>query len=109
MQSGFAIPVVACYGIAYKPNVDDVRESPSVEIVERLAERGDLKVLVVEPNVSELPRALREHLNVHLVTADEAQRAADIVALLVSHKQFQRMDRRRLLGKVIVDAIGLMN
>lgn len=105
----FRDPVVACFGIAYKPNVDDMRESPSVEIVERLAERSNLKVLVVEPNVSELPGPLRGHPNVRLVTADEARRDADILALLVSHKQFERMDSKALLGKVVVDAIGLMN
>jgi UDP-N-acetyl-D-mannosaminuronic acid dehydrogenase len=103
----FRDPIVACYGIAYKPNVDDMRESPSVEIVERLAERDNLKVLVVEPNISELPRSLRD-LSVRLVTADEAEREADIVALLVIHKQFERMDSSKLLGKVVVDAIGLM-
>jgi UDP-N-acetyl-D-mannosaminuronic acid dehydrogenase len=105
----FRDPVVACYGIAYKPNVDDVRESPSIEIVEHLAKRENLKVLVVEPNLSDLPDSLRKHPNVRLVTVDDARRDADIVALLVGHKQFEKMDGKTLLGKVVVDAVGLMN
>jgi UDP-N-acetyl-D-mannosaminuronic acid dehydrogenase len=104
----FRDPVVACFGIAYKPDVDDLRESPSVEIVQMLAQQKGLRVLVVEPNITELPPALGQLENVSLVDAEMAQRDADIVAFLVGHKQFRRLEKNGFLNKVVVDAIGIM-
>lgn len=108
LSSRFREPIVACYGIAYKADVDDLRESPSVEIVKLLSERPDLRVLVVEPNITELPASLRGLRNVTLVDADTARQNADIVAFLVGHRQFRRMDKKLLLSKVVLDVIGLM-
>lgn len=105
----FRDPVVACFGLTYKPDVDDLRESPSVQIVRALAERGDLRVLVVEPNVKQLPAALAALGNVALVDADTARHQADIVAFLVGHRPFLRLDRKLFLNKVVVDAVGLMS
>lgn len=104
----FRAPVVACYGLAYKPDVDDLRESPSVEIVRLLAKEDGIRLLVVEPNVKELPQPLRDLRNVSLVDADKARQEADIVAFLVAHKPFRRMDKRVFLNKVVVDVVGLM-
>ena len=104
----FREPIVACFGIAYKPDVDDLRESPSVEVVQALARQSGLRVLVVEPNVKELPPSLRKLANVALVDAATAQREADIVAFLVGHKQFRRLEKNGFLNKMVVDAIGLM-
>ena len=109
LSSRFREPVIACYGITYKANVDDLRESPSVEIVRLLSERPDLRVLVVEPNITELPASLQGLRNVTLVDADTARHNADIVALLVGHRQFHRMDKKLLLSKVVLDVIGLMS
>lgn len=108
LSSRFREPVIACYGITYKANVDDLRESPSVEIVELLSARPDLRVLVVEPNITELPASLRGLRNVTLVDVDTARQNADIVAFLVGHRQFRRMDKKLLLSKVVLDVIGLM-
>jgi UDP-N-acetyl-D-mannosaminuronic acid dehydrogenase len=102
-------PVIACYGITYKPNVDDLRESPSLEIVSLLAKRTDIRILVVEPNIRELPPVLRESPNVALVDADTARQGADVVAFLVGHRQFNRLDRKSFLSKVVLDVIGLMS
>ncbi len=104
----FREPIVACFGIAYKPDVDDLRESPSMEVVHELAQRSGVRVLVVEPNVKELPQSLAGLANVTLVDADAAMRDADIVAFLVGHKQFRRLEKNGFLNKVVVDAIGLM-
>ncbi len=104
----FRDPVVACFGLAYKPDVDDLRESPSVAIAERLARQGNLTLLVVEPHVAALPPALAGLDNVTLVDMATACREADIIAFLVGHKPFRRLDLQGLLGKVVVDAIGLM-
>ena len=113
LAARFREPVVACYGLAYKPDVDDLRESPSVEIVKTLAGRADgqggLRTLVVEPNVKELPAQLASLDNVSLVDADTARQKADIVVFLVGHKPFLRMDRKLFLNKVVVDAVGLMS
>jgi UDP-N-acetyl-D-mannosaminuronic acid dehydrogenase len=109
LSSRFREPVIACYGIAYKANVDDLRESPSVEIVSLLAARPDIRVLVVEPNITELPSCLRNLRNVSLVDADNARQKADIVAFLVGHKQFRRLDKKLFLSKVVLDVIGMMS
>jgi UDP-N-acetyl-D-mannosaminuronic acid dehydrogenase len=103
----FRDPVVACYGLAYKPDVDDLRESPAVEVVELLAAQPGLRVLAVEPNVKALPACLRDLANVELVSADDALAAADIVVFLVGHKVFRRMSPASFQMKMVVDAIGL--
>jgi len=104
----FKAPVIACYGITYKPDVDDVRESPAIEIVEEIAALGH-KLLVCEPNLAELPRNLAGHANVSLVDAGQAQREADIAVFLVGHRQFRRVELDAFLGKAVVDAIGLLS
>ena len=68
----FKVPTIACYGITYKPDVDDVRESPALEIVEQIAGIDGAQVLVVEPNLSALPASLDKNPNVRLVSSDEA-------------------------------------
>lgn len=75
---------VACYGLAFKPDIDDLRESPALEITKKLAEQG-LNILAIEPNISELPKKLIG--KVELVHLDESNKA-DIKVVLVAHKQF---------------------
>ncbi len=108
LSSRFRDPVIACFGITYKPNVDDLRESPSLGIVELLSQRQEMQILVVEPNAKELPPSLRERTNVTLVDVDTARHRADIVTFLVGHRQFRRIDRKQFLSKVVLDVIGLM-
>lgn len=103
----FKQATVACYGITYKPDVDDLRESPALEIVEALAEVENFKVLVCEPTLHELPAALAG--KVELVDTARAQREADIAVFLVGHSQFKRLDPHQFLNKVVVDPIGLMS
>jgi len=101
-------PVVASFGITYKPDVDDIRESPALKIVQDLAHEGFSRIFVVEPNIAELPPVLRGLNNVTLTDAETAREEADIVAFLVGHRQFRSMDHRRFLNKAVVDAVGLM-
>jgi UDP-N-acetyl-D-mannosaminuronic acid dehydrogenase len=103
----FKSPVIACYGLTYKPDVDDVRESPALEIVAQIAAAGD-QVLVCEPNLAVLPEALSSLPNVALVDATRAQTEADIAVFLVGHRQFRRVESGAFLGKAVVDAIGLL-
>ncbi len=97
-------PVIACLGLAFKANIDDLRESPAVEIAQHLAAKGDARVLAVEPHVTELPPALRS--GVELKTLEEAVAAGDVVVLLVAHRAFLEFDRGRLTGKTVIDCCG---
>ena len=104
----FKAPVIACYGLTYKPDVDDVRESPALEIVEAVAKLG-VELLVCEPNLKALPPVLADHANVTLVDADTARRQADIAVFLVGHRPFRRFEIDTFLGKAVVDSIGLLS
>ncbi len=100
-------PTIAALGLAFKADIDDLRESPAVAITQKLAERlPGAKVLAVEPNVTELPKKLTGIANVELADLDTALEAADVVLLLVDHKEFKALDRARLEGKQVVDTRG---
>ncbi|MDR7233173.1 UDP-N-acetyl-D-mannosamine dehydrogenase [Agrococcus sp. BE272] len=104
----FREPVIAALGIAFKADIDDLRESPSKAIVERLsAEVEHAKLLVVEPNVEELPASLADRPNVELAEVREAVSRADIVVVLVDHHEFKTLDREILAEKIVVDTKGL--
>jgi len=81
-------PKIACLGLAFKPDIDDLRESPALEITKMLSDNGDFTILAVEPNVKELPKVLENRKNVELVTLDDAKKKADIIVVLVNHKEF---------------------
>jgi UDP-N-acetyl-D-mannosaminuronic acid dehydrogenase len=91
---------VACYGLAFKPNIDDLRESPAVEIVGALSESHSGPVLAVEPNIAALPHAIGR---ARLVTEAEARTSADVHVMLVDHQAF---DSRPPISGEIVDARG---
>lgn len=97
-------PVIACLGLAFKANVDDLRESPALEITRHVAEKGWGRVIAVEPHVSVLPASLRG--KVELLPAVEAIAAADVVVLLVAHREFVAFDRAQLAGKIAIDCCG---
>ncbi len=81
-------PKIACLGLAFKPNIDDLRESPALEITKMLSDNTDFKILAVEPNVKTLPKVLENRKNVKLVSLEEALSEADVVVVLVNHKEF---------------------
>jgi UDP-N-acetyl-D-mannosaminuronic acid dehydrogenase len=97
----FKKPRVACLGLAYKPDIDDLRESPAVEIVKDLKQRNELELLVVEPY-------LPEHPDFELTPLEEAVTGADIIVLLVAHRQFRHMPANWLAEKVIIDTCGVL-
>lgn len=98
-------PVIACLGLAYKPDVDDLRESPAVEIVAKLAASGIGRTLAVEPHISRLPPPLLDS-KICLEDFDVAIEMANIVVLLVNHEAFQYVDRDVLNGKIVIDTCG---
>jgi UDP-N-acetyl-D-mannosaminuronic acid dehydrogenase len=103
----FRSPVIACLGLAFKANVDDLRESPALNITRDLAASGIGDILVVEPNVGELPPALIESGRVKLSELDAALADADIIVVLVDHDAFRNVKRTSLRGKVVFDTRGI--
>ena len=95
--------VVACLGLAFKANVDDLRESPAVEIITHLAEAG-LKVIAVEPHIQTLPASLEGR--VELASLELALDRADVVVLLVDHRAFASLTLAQLAGKKLIDTRG---
>lgn len=79
--------VIACYGLAFKPDIDDLRESPALNIAKNIADTHIGSVFGVEPNIVALPRDVNNKLR--LVPFDEAKVEADIHLLLVDHKEFK--------------------
>lgn len=94
---------VACMGLAFKPDIDDLRESPSLEIVKKL-EGLECEVLCVEPHIESLPQGFKK---AKLFSLEQALRSADIVCVLVKHTNF--IENLELIrGKnSIIDAVGL--
>jgi UDP-N-acetyl-D-mannosaminuronic acid dehydrogenase len=99
-------PVIACLGLSYKKNVDDLRESPAVEIVRRLAQDGVGELLVVEPHIASLPEELST-LGLELYDFDRALERANLVLLLVDHMGFLQVDRDLLKDKFVIDTRGV--
>lgn len=102
----FKKPVIACLGLAYKPDVDDLRESPALRIASTLADEG-FDLMVVEPHIDALPKPLAERRNVVKSDLDEAIRQADVVVALVGHTAFRNAPRNVLLNRVVIDTVGL--
>ena len=105
--AGVKDPTIACLGLSFKADVDDLRESPAVQIVQRLAREGVGKILVVEPHINELPLELADQTGIELIELDEGLEKADIVVLLVDHQAFKRIDWSALQGKVVLNTRGI--
>lgn len=96
---------IACFGLAFKPDIDDLRESPSMGITLSLAQQYPTQVIAVEPNVEDTPQKLVME-NVSLVSLDTALQA-DVLVLLVDHREFKQLDSKYLVNKFIVDTKGI--
>jgi UDP-N-acetyl-D-mannosaminuronic acid dehydrogenase len=106
--AGTEAKTVAALGLAFKANIDDLRESPARQIVRDLSrELPDCKVLAVEPHIEKLPDDLGALSNVELAEVTAAIAAADVVLLLVDHDEFRGIDRSMLEGKRVIDTKGL--
>ena len=107
MSAAFSKPTIACLGLSFKPDIDDLRESPALHIVERLAEHAGLSLLVCEPYRKSLPDSLAGNPRVHKVELQEALERADVVAALVAHRPFCTADAACLRGKAVLDVCGI--
>ncbi len=97
---------IACFGLAFKPNIDDLRESPALEISSRIAVEHPGRVLAIEPNIHQLPGRVSGKLQ--LVDLEEACIRADISVLLVDHRQFLGDALRGLDSRYVVDTRGVL-
>jgi len=98
---------VACLGLAFKPDIDDLRESPAVEITREISETG-CQVLAVEPNLDDIPDNL-DISNLSLVTLDDALNNADIICVIVKHKQFNEAAEEIKKRSQVIDTVGLLS
>ena len=94
-------PKIALMGLAFKPNIDDLRESPAKYIVQRVLQNSNNEeYYIVEPNIS-------EHNVFKLTNYQIAFNKADIIVFLVAHKEFKKLNNNS--GKVILDFCGIYN
>jgi UDP-N-acetyl-D-mannosaminuronic acid dehydrogenase len=94
----FRDPVIACLGLTYKADVDDLRESPALTITRRLRDLFP-SLLAADPHVprfDEFP----------LLPVDEVVKRADIVVVLVSHREFRSIDKQLLQSRIVLDTCG---
>ncbi|MEP3052430.1 MAG: UDP-N-acetyl-D-mannosamine dehydrogenase [Erythrobacter sp.] len=97
---------IALLGLAFKPDIDDFRESPALEIAEALAPDFGDRINVVEPFAETLPGTLAQS-DVRHCSLDAALQSSDIVVVLVDHSAFKHLSHRELSGKVVFDTRGM--
>lgn len=96
---------IACLGLAFKPNIDDLRESPAVEIASMLNATHPGQVYAVEPNIKALPGRLNQ---ITLSDLEPAINNSQIVVILVKHSDFEKQALQLSRGKIIIDTVGLI-
>ena len=103
----FKSPVIACFGLSFKPNIDDLRESPALQIALHLAKENLGELLLVEPNIKSLPDVFEIFKNVKKADIETALHDADIILGLVDHDQFKELDSDKLQEKIVIDMRGM--
>ena len=98
---------IACLGLTFKPNIDDMRESPALEIAQEIGSMGFKMLFLVEPNITEIPDSFDRHTT-ELAVLEVAIEAADIVVLLVDHSVFKEIDLGQISGKQVIDTRGIL-
>jgi UDP-N-acetyl-D-mannosaminuronic acid dehydrogenase len=93
---------IACFGLAFKPDIDDLRESPAVDVVHELLQAG-FDVKVIEPNICDLPAKLR-HKNCELIDLEDFDNNDCIAVISVAHKEFK--SSKKLHNTQVLDFCG---
>ena len=96
---------IACFGLAFKPNIDDLRESPAVGVAQKIAEWHSGTTWVVEPHIEQLADSLAD--KAELVSYEQALDQADILVMLVDHRAFRAIDAADVQQNWIVDTKGV--
>ena len=96
---------IACLGLAFKPDIDDLRESPALEITRKFGALG-CQVMAVEPHIEELPADLAK-LPITLTSAMDAVKQADVICVLVRHSEFAGLADRISSKTTLIDVVGL--
>lgn len=96
---------IACFGLAFKPDIDDLRESPALDIASKIAKWHSGNTLVVEPNIDQIPAVLAGHAQ--LVEIHQALAKADVLVMLVDHQQFKAISGEQIHQKWLVDSKGV--
>lgn len=94
---------IACFGLAFKADIDDLRESPALKITQKLSELYEDQVIAVEPNIEKL----NVNKKIELVSIEAALEQADVLVVLVDHTAFKLIDRKKLIGKRVIDTKGI--
>jgi len=97
---------IACLGLAFKPDIDDLRESPALDIAQQVGLMGFAKLILVEPNINKIPQGF-DRKTTELLGLESAMTVADVVVLLVDHTPFKEMDLELLSSKQVVDTRGI--
>jgi len=93
--------IIACYGLTFKADIDDLRESPSLEIASKVTKLNPGQTFVVEPNILDLPNSLKD---LELIKFETAIKRADINLILVDHTSFKK---QKVWGKYTIDTRGI--
>lgn len=96
---------IACLGLAFKADIDDLRESPSAKIALQITDIHPGTVTAVEPNIIALPECWDTRLS--LTDINQAFNQADIIVILVDHKQFKQIPAEHLKNKICIDSKGI--
>lgn len=96
---------IACFGLAFKPDIDDIRESPALSITQKIAETHAGTTVAVDPNINSLPENIQS--KIHLSSISTALKTSDILVLLVDHREFKELSKADIKKQTIIDTRGI--